>query len=120
VYRFTVGQRRGLRLSTSEPLYVLELRPESRTVVVGPREALDAVDVGAADVSWTAGEPSGPVRALVQIRHRHAAGAATVTPLPGGRAAVRFDEPQRAVAPGQAIVFYHGDEVLGGGWIRRS
>jgi tRNA-specific 2-thiouridylase len=117
VHRFTVGQRKGLRLSSSEPLYVLEIKPESATVVVGAREALDEARCVVGGVNWTAGRaPDAPVRLRVQIRHRHPAGLATVTAA-GGAARVEFDSPQRAITPGQAAVFYDGDEVIGGGWI---
>jgi tRNA-specific 2-thiouridylase len=120
IHRFTVGQRRGLRLSASEPLYVLALDPSDQTVVVGPRAALDRTTLTASSVRWVAGAPpGGPVRAGVQIRHRHAPAPALVHPLPGDRAQVHFDEPQRAVSPGQAAVFYADDEVVGGGWIDR-
>jgi tRNA-specific 2-thiouridylase len=78
--------------------------------------ARDAFEVGA--VNWlSVTEPAGPLRCAVQIRHRSPATSATVTPLPAGRAAVRFDVAQRAVTPGQAAVFYDGDVCLGGGWI---
>ncbi len=121
VHRFTVGQRKGLRLSTNQPLYVLELRPAEQAVVVGPRENLERVRCEVMNVNWTAGEiPSRSVRAAVQIRHRHAPGAATVTPLEEDRAEVLFDAPERAISPGQAAVFYDGDEVIGGGWIVRG
>jgi tRNA-specific 2-thiouridylase len=117
VHRFTVGQRKGLRLSSSEPLYVLEIKPESAAVVVGAREALDEARCVVGGVNWTAGRaPDAPVRLRVQIRHRHPAGLATVTAA-GGAARVEFDSPQRAITPGQAAVFYDGDEVIGGGWI---
>jgi tRNA-uridine 2-sulfurtransferase len=120
IHRFTVGQRKGLRLSSSEPLYVLAVDPIEQTVTVGPRAALDRTTLAASHVRWIAGaSPDGPVRAYVQIRHRHAPGAARVSALPGGRAHVQFDEPQRAISPGQAAVFYAGDEVIGGGWIDR-
>jgi tRNA-specific 2-thiouridylase len=118
IHRFTVGQRKGLGLSASEPLYVLELRPSSRTVVVGPRAALDRAELTASSVNWIAGKlPDEPVRVTAQIRYRHAAAPAVVTPIGEGRAQVAFDHPQRAITPGQAVVFYDGDEVLGGGWI---
>ena len=121
VHRFTVGQRKGLRLSSSEPLYVVAIEPDSRTVVVGDRAALDREECRVGEVNWVAGHaPGGPVRAEVQIRHRHEPAPATVTPLDPGSVAVRFDAPQRAVTPGQAAVFYDGDEVLGGGWIARG
>jgi tRNA-specific 2-thiouridylase len=121
IHRYTVGQRKGLRLSASEPLYVLALDPSDRTVVVGPREALEESRLTASSVNWIAGiEPAGPLRASAQIRHRHAAAEAVVHPLPGGRAEVEFTEPQRAITPGQAVVFYVDDEVVGGGWIERA
>ncbi len=118
IHRFTVGQRKGLRLSTSEPLYVLELRPAEQAVVVGQRHELERVRCEVANVNWTTGEtPRGSVKAGVQIRHRHTPGAATVTPLEDGGAEVIFERPERAISPGQAAVFYEGDEVIGGGWI---
>lgn len=118
VHRFTVGQRRGLRLSSTEPLYVTELRPETSTVVVGRRADLDRTSCDVAGVNWISGEvPDGPVRARVQIRHRHQPGAATITPTGPATVRVEFDHPERAIAPGQAAVFYDDDEVLGGGWI---
>ena len=120
VHRYTVGQRKGLG-SGPRPRYVLAVIPATRTVVVGDDEDLarDAFEVGA--VNWLSiMEPAGPLRCAVQIRHRSPATAATVTPLPGGRAAVRFDVAQRAVTPGQAAVFYDGEVCLGGGWIETS
>jgi tRNA-uridine 2-sulfurtransferase len=118
VHRFTVGQRKGLRLSTSEPLYVLELRPTEQAVVVGHRHELERVRCEVANVNWTAGEiPTKSLKAAVQVRHRHVPGDATVTPLEDGRAAVVFENPERAISPGQAAVFYEGNEVIGGGWI---
>jgi tRNA-specific 2-thiouridylase len=121
IHRYTVGQRKGLRLSASRPLYVLALDPSERTIVVGPREALEQTRLTAAGVNWIAGAPpAGAIDVSVQIRHRHAAARATVQALPDRRAHVDFAEPQRAVTPGQAVVFYAGDEVLGGGWIERT
>jgi tRNA-uridine 2-sulfurtransferase len=121
IHRYTVGQRRGLRLSASEPLYVLALDAADRTVVVGSRQALEETSLTAAGVNWVAGAPpAGRIRAAAQIRHRHAAADATLQALPDRRAHVEFKAPQRAVTPGQAVVFYVGDEVIGGGWIERS
>jgi tRNA-specific 2-thiouridylase len=118
VHHFTVGQRKGLGISAAEPLYVVKLDAERRLVHVGPRAALDRTDLAASGVNWVAGAaPSCAVRAHVQIRSRHAAAPATVTPLSHDRMAVAFDEPQSAITPGQAAVVYQGDEVLGGGWI---
>ncbi len=118
VHRYTVGQRKGLGLSSPAPLYVLSIEPESRTVVVGDRASLEQSHCEVMDVNWTGGiTPSGPLRVGVQIRHRHAPAASVVTPGDAGRAAVVFDVPQRAIAPGQAAVFYDDDEVVGGGWL---
>jgi tRNA-specific 2-thiouridylase len=118
VHRYTVGQRRGLGLSAPRPLYVLAVRPESATVVVGEPGSLLARRLLAREVSWlSTPEPRDEIRAAVRIRYRHAEAAATIRPLPGGRAEVRFDEDQRAITPGQAAVFYDGEACLGGGWI---
>ena len=119
VHRFTVGQRRGLGLTSARPLYVLRVLPETRTVVVGGEDALASGSCTVGAVNWLSiPEPAGPLDAHVRIRHRHPEAPAVVTPLPGGRARVTFDVPQRAVAPGQAAVFYDGDVCLGGGWIQ--
>jgi tRNA-specific 2-thiouridylase len=118
VHRFTVGQRRGLGIASARPLYVLAVRPESGTVVVGGEEGLLTDRLLARGVNWLSiPEPAAPVRARARIRHRHAEAGATVTPRAGGRAEVAFDAPQRAITPGQAVVFYDGDVCLGGGFI---
>jgi tRNA-specific 2-thiouridylase len=118
VHRFTVGQRRRLGLSSQTPLYVTRILAESNTVVVGPRSALEQRVLTASAVNWVSGSPpTAPVRVAAQIRHRHPAAAATVEPLGRGRARLEFEEPQVAITPGQAAVFYRGDVVLGGGWI---
>ena len=121
VHRFTVGQRRGLGVSSPAPLYVLKIEAESGTVTVGPRAALDRTRLTASDVNWIAVDPPAswlPVAA--QIRHRHTAAAGRVRSLAPGRAEFEFDTPQPAITPGQAVVFYDGDLVIGGGWIDGS
>ena len=118
VHRFTVGQRKGLKLSTSVPLYVLEIDAASNRLTVGPRTALDRTCLTASEVNWIAGSaPSDPLAITARVRHRHPDAPAKVESLSGGRASVTFQEPQRAIAPGQAVVFYDGETVLGGGWI---
>jgi len=119
IHRFTVGQRKGLGLSspTGTPLYVLSLRPTAQQVVVGPKTSLERTRLTASDVNWIVAEPSGTLRAAAQIRHHHQAAPAAVRSLGEGRAEVVFDAPQLAISPGQAVVFYDGDAVIGGGWI---
>jgi tRNA-specific 2-thiouridylase len=119
IHRFTVGQRKGLGLpsTTGTPVYVLALRPAEQQVVVGPKASLEQTRLTASGVNWIAGEPGGAIRAAVQIRHRHHAAAAAVRALGDTRAEVVFDTPQLAITPGQAVVFYDGDSVIGGGWI---
>jgi len=120
IHRFTVGQRKGLGLSSSptgKPLYVLSLKPQNQDVVVGPKASLERTRLTASGVNWIDATPPSPRRASVQIRHRHQAAPATVRSTGDGHAEVVFDTPQIAVTPGQAAVFYDGDVVLGGGWI---
>ena len=118
IHRFTVGQRKGLGLSTSSPLYVLRLEPADARVVVGSRDELGERVLTASTVNWIAGvPPSGPTRVTARIRHHHRDAPATVTAEGAARAQLRFDEPQQAVTPGQAVVFYAGEGVVGGGWI---
>lgn len=118
VHRFTIGQRKGLGLSSSEPLYVTEIKPEAAQVVVGSRDALGRTQLTASGVNWISGEaPSDWRRVSAQIRHRHAAAPARVRRTDHERIELDFDAPQSAITPGQAVVFYEGEEVLGGGWI---
>jgi len=117
VHRFTVGQRRGLGAGGPEPRYVVRLEAVSGRVVLGSAAEASRESFSVRDVNWVAGEPpSGPVEALVRVRHRHDGERGSVTPTPAG-ADVRLARPVRGVAPGQAAVFYDGDEVLGGGEI---
>ena len=120
-YAFTVGQRRGLDLGGSpERSYVVDVNPLNRRVVVGPASVLEKDELDAQRVHWIAGQaPSGPVEVQARVRSRMADVAATVTPLGGDRAHVTFAQKLRAVAPGQAVVFYQDDLCLGGGWISR-
>ncbi len=114
-YRFTVGQRRGLGLGGgSPPRYVLRVLPSEGQVVVGDEADLYATRARATDAVWIGAPPRGELRAEVQIRYRHAAAPARVAPTPGGFE-VEFDDPQRAIAPGQAAVVYRGEQVIGGG-----
>ena len=120
-YGFTIGQRRGLDVGGSaERTYVVDVNPFTRRVVVGPASALERDELVAGKVHWIAGEPPvAPVEVQARVRSRMADVAATVTPLDGDRARVSFAHTLRAVAPGQAVVFYQDDLCLGGGWIQR-
>jgi tRNA-specific 2-thiouridylase len=119
IHRYTVGQRRGLGVAGSRPLYVLSIDAAQNRVVVGHEEELLREEFTAGGVNWIAFDnPKESVRAEVRVRYRHTAAPARIEPLAqSGRVRVRFDEPQRAITPGQATVFYRGDEVIGGGWI---
>ncbi len=118
VHRFTVGQRKGLGLASAIPLYVVSLDAATNAVTVGPRAALDRTTLTASGVNWIAGSaPASGTRVTAQIRHRHTPAPATVCPIEDDRVSVEFDDAQAAVAPGQALVMYDGDEVVGGGWI---
>jgi tRNA-uridine 2-sulfurtransferase len=118
VHNYTIGQRKGLGFATGKPVYVLAIDPDKNRVIVGGDEALRATSVEIEDVNWVSVvEPQARLRAQVKIRHKHEPAAAMVEALPGGRARVVFDLPQRAITPGQAAVIYDGDLVLAGGWI---
>ena len=114
VYRFTIGQRKGLGLGGGPTRYVLRIVPETDEVVVGAEGGLYAAEARAGAAVWMAPRPDAPFEADVQVRYRHAAAPAEVAPTPEGFR-VRFHEPQRAIAPGQAAVVYRGDRVIGGG-----
>ncbi len=121
VHHFTVGQRKGLRLAVGVPLYVVAIDADAGEVVVGPRAALEARGCMVREVNWIAGRvPEGPMRVQAQIRHRHPAAPATVLAVTDDVAEIEFDEAQYAITPGQAAVFYDGDEILGGGWIEAA
>ncbi len=118
-HHFTVGQRRGLRVAAGEPLYVIATEPEKHRVVVGRNQELFRHSLVATQTNWISIDPPRePRRAQVKIRNKHVAAEARLVPTSGAsRLEVHFDEPQRAVTPGQAAVFYDGDLVIGGGWI---
>jgi tRNA-specific 2-thiouridylase len=118
IHRFTIGQRKGLGLSSGIPLYVVNIDADTAAVTVGPREDLERTTLTASRVNWMSGEtPASAIRAHARIRYRHKEAPATLTPTADAGVAIVFDEPQSAITPGQAVVFYEGDVVLGGGWI---
>jgi tRNA-uridine 2-sulfurtransferase len=118
IHHFTIGQRKGLGVASPTPLYVIRIDAATNAVAVGSREQIERTTFEAAGVSWIDGaDPSDLLQASAQIRYRHPAAPATIVPLGRGRVRVQFDAPQSAITPGQAVVFYDGDETLGGGWI---
>ena len=119
VHNFTIGQRKGLGFSAGKPLYVLSIDPQKNRVVVGDDYALRTSSFEVIGTNWVSiAPPASPIRASAKIRHKHEPAAATIQAIGENSARITFDVPQRAVTPGQAAVFYDGDVVLGGGWIK--
>ncbi len=114
---FTVGQRKGLGVALGEPRYVVRLERDTRRVVIGRREEMARTSITASGANWLVETPRKPLRCTVKIRYLSQPVGATVEPLADGRLRAELDEPKHGVAPGQALVCYQGDRVLGGGWI---
>lgn len=118
IHRYTIGQRKGLGIAHEKPLYVVQIERLKNQIIAGEKDELDALEFIAKGVNWVAfDEPNEPVRAAVKVRYRHEPAPATIHALPENRAKIVFDEPQAAITPGQATVFYNGEECVGGGWI---
>jgi tRNA-specific 2-thiouridylase len=118
LHRYTIGQRRGLGIAATEPLYVVRIDVPRNRLIVGQKKELLGRELVAKGVNWLSiAPPQGAVRARARIRYRATEAAATITPLDSDRALVEFDEAQPAITPGQAVVFYDDDAVVGGGWI---
>lgn len=124
IHRYTIGQRRGLGIASEKPLYVLQIEKAKNQIIVGEDIELDTVEFNGKGVNWVAlDKPTKPIRAAVKVRYRHDPAPATVHAMPGDSARIVFDEPQRAITPGQATIFYDIEtleEVIGGGWIVKS
>ncbi len=120
LHQFTIGQRRGLGIATGQPLYVVALDRARNRVIVGEAHELYRRTAEVGEVNWVCiAPPSAPVRAFVKVRHKHTPAPATIHPLNGGsQVRLVFDQPQRALTPGQAAVFYQDELVLGGGWLK--
>ena len=118
IHGFTVGQRKGLGISSPDPLYVLKIHPDSHKVEVGTDSQLLSTRLTANRLNWVSiPEPNEPIRVTIKIRHRHEPAPATLRVTAPDTIEAIFDEPQRAITPGQSAVFYQDDEVAGGGWI---
>jgi tRNA-specific 2-thiouridylase len=121
IHRYTIGQRRGLGIAHSKPLYVIDLLPDRNRVVVGERSEAGVDSCRVVRPNWISIPAiSGPIRAFARIRSRHREAAVTITPEDDGSLNVKFETPQVGVSPGQACVFYEGEGSIGGGWIARS
>jgi tRNA-specific 2-thiouridylase len=122
VAAYTIGQRRGLGVALGRPAYVTRLDVINNVVTLGTKDDLLSDGLDADDVNWLVDVPSPDAERIVQIkiRHLHTPAGGRIRVLPDGAVSVRFDQPQLAVTPGQAAVFYEDDIVLGGGWIRDS
>jgi tRNA-uridine 2-sulfurtransferase len=118
--RFTVGQRKGLGVAAGRKRFVLEIVPETGTVVVGDQDDLRASGLVASRVNWLVDPPPASFDCTAKIRYRHPGAAARVVAEPGGSATVTFAAPVSAITPGQAVAFYDGTRVLGGGWIEQA
>jgi tRNA-specific 2-thiouridylase len=118
IHNFTVGQRKGLGVSSPNPLYVLQIDSAGHQVTVGSEAELTSSTLRARDLNWISVPAlSGEMRVKAKIRHRHEPAWATIRMTSDEEVEAVFDEPQRAVTPGQSVVFFDGDEVVGGGWI---
>jgi len=121
IHNFTVGQRKGLGVATGTPLYVIQINGEKGQVTVGGSDDLLSRSLVARNLNWISIDRlDHPIRVRAKIRHRHEPAPALLENAPNGEVRVAFDEPQRAITPGQAVVFYDGDAVVGGGWIAET
>lgn len=117
IERFTIGQRKGLGVALGEPYFVVRIEPETRRVVIGREEELARTELTADRCNWLVDPPGGEFRCTAKIRYNSPPAAATAELLSRGRLRVAFEQPRYGVAPGQAVVLYDGERVLGGGWI---
>ena len=120
-HAYTIGQRHGLGIASAEPLYVCKIKAETQEVIVGPRESLYSKTLFADDFNWIGTRPpQKDIRVEAQIRYRHEPASGRLSAVSGNTVYFEFDDPQWAITPGQALVCYEGEKVLGGGWIRKT
>jgi tRNA-specific 2-thiouridylase len=117
IERFTIGQRKGLGVAMGEPYFVVRIEPETKKVIIGRQEELARSELTASECNWLVDRSGGEFRCTAKIRYNSPPASATAEVLPDSRLHVRFDDPRYGIAPGQAVVLYDGDAVLGGGWI---
>lgn len=118
LHHYTIGQRRGINIPATEPYYVVRIDAEQNRLVVGFKQDVFSDTSRVEEIQWIHKVPPRPISVMTRIRYRHEAAPSLLTPLDNHTASIRFETPQSAITPGQAAVFYDGDEVLGGGWIR--
>ncbi|MBW2513631.1 MAG: tRNA 2-thiouridine(34) synthase MnmA, partial [Deltaproteobacteria bacterium] len=117
LHHYTIGQRRGINIPSSEPYYVIRIDAEQNRLVVGSKQDVFSNSGYVKNIQWIHEPPLQPIRVMTRIRYRHEAAASRLTPLDEQSAHICFETPQSAITPGQAAVFYDKDELLGGGWI---
>jgi tRNA-specific 2-thiouridylase len=117
---YTIGQRKGLGISAREPLHVIDIDAETNTIIAGSKEDLYCDELVASDLNWIADKPTQPIKANARIRYLHKEAEAIITPLDERRVSVKFEQPQMAITPGQAVVFYDSEVVVGGGTIESA
>jgi len=117
---YTIGQRRRLGISAKEPLYVTDIDPEKNAIIVGNKGELYRDELIASELNWIVEKPTRPIKSRVRIRYLHKEAEATIVPLDENRVHIKFQEPQMAISPGQAVVFYDDEVVMGGGTIEST
>lgn len=117
LHRFTIGQRKGINCPASHPYYVVKIEKKRNCLIVGTKNDLLRESCRVNQINWLIPPPQSTIQVMIKVRYRHRAVAATVTPLGPDQAQVTFEKPEAAVTPGQGAVFYHDEQVLGGGWI---
>lgn len=121
IHHYTIGQRRGMGIAAPHPLYVIAIDPQNNLIIAGPKEKLYYSGLIADNINWLSLDSvDNPIEVTAKIRYKHKGESALVTPRKGRGVVVEFEQPQRAITPGQAVVFYQGEEVVGGGWIQRA
>lgn len=120
LHHYTIGQRRGINCPAAEALYVIALDSTHNRLIVGPKTAQEATTCNVVDINWLSGKADEPFMAQVKVRYRHQAVPTKIIPIGSHQATIEFETPQAAVTPGQGAVFYHGERVMGGGWIEKS
>jgi tRNA-specific 2-thiouridylase len=117
---YTIGQRRRLGISAKEPLYVTDIDPQKNTIIVGNKGELYCDELTASELNWIAEKPPRPIKAMARIRYLHKETDATIVPLDENKVHIKFQKPQRAISPGQGVVFYDGEIIIGGGTIEST